>query len=188
MVVGEFQLALTDANKYIEKKPDYSTGYLLKARALMALNRVDHAHQVLQEAIGKDYGYFTQEKHDELVSKFKLRQQEVAEFELEYKIVLPDFYRNWVVANPDEKRTIAYFFESMKAIEQVLKYIANPVIFSLANPAFVTRHLINTLEHNFKIVEITTTPKKDIERAIIKKLMIYTAQGSGEQSTFQKMI
>lgn len=63
----------------------------------------------------------------------------------------------------------------------------------MASPAFTTRHLINTLEHNLKVVEVTTVPEKDITsnasgRTVeIKKLMVYTAQGSGDQTTFEEM-
>jgi hypothetical protein len=40
--------------------------------------------------------------------------------------------------------------------------------------------LINALEHNLKVVEVTTTAKKNINQVMVKKLMIFTAQGSGE--------
>jgi hypothetical protein len=60
-------------------------------------------------------------------------------------------------------------------MKEILKYIANPIIFAMAEPASVTRHLINTLELNLKVVEVTTTPDSDINKVPFKKLMIYTA-------------
>lgn len=89
--------------------------------------------------------------------------------------MLPEFYKRWVVANPESKRTPQYFIESFKAIREILKYICTPEVFLLAEPAFVTRYLINLLEHNLKVVELTMTPEKDIVSTPIKKLMVLAA-------------
>lgn len=63
----------------------------------------------------------------------------------------------------------------MKAVDEILKHICNPIFFALADPAFTSRHLINILEDNLKVAEITTTPEKDIFKATIKKMMVFTA-------------
>ena len=72
-------------------------------------------------------------------NKFEVKKQELDEFEETMNIVLPEFFKKWVIANPDKKRTPEYFFESMKVIKEVLKFMTNPILFQLADPASITR-------------------------------------------------
>lgn len=64
--------------------------------------------------------------------------------------------------------------------------MCNPMLFVMADPAFTSRHLINILEDYLKVAIVTTTPEKDISKVTINKLMVFAAQGSGEQTTFKE--
>ena len=99
----------------------------MKARALIGLNQDDEAYQVLDQAV-ENYDYF-EEDFQELKKKFEVKQQELNEFEQAKEIKLPDFFKRWVIANPNKKRTPEYFFESFKVIKEVLKFMTNPILF-----------------------------------------------------------
>jgi hypothetical protein len=88
---------------------------------------------------------------------------------------MPEVYKNWVLANPDDKRTTAFFFEAAKSVQEILKYVCNPTLFIMADPAFLTRQLIDILEYTLKAAEFTTTPDKDLTIVPIKKFMIFSA-------------
>jgi hypothetical protein len=103
-------------------------------------------------------------------------------------VIVPDVLKLWTLANPDLKRTPACFNHSLKTIEILLKYICNPMVFSLADPAPVTRDMINALEDQLKVVELTIKPEKDLNKVTVKKVMIYTAQGTGDQTTYQEFM
>ena len=106
---------------------DRYEGYEMKARALMGLNQDDEAYQVLDQAV--EIVKFGKGKIQTLKEKLEVKQQELDKFEKSKKIKLPEFFKRWVIANPHKKRTPEYFFESMKVIKEVLKFMTNPILF-----------------------------------------------------------
>jgi hypothetical protein len=83
--------------------------------------------------------------------------------------MLPQVLKNWIMANPEKKRSPAYFNHAIKSYEKILKYLCFPITFTLANPATITREIVNICEDLLKVVETVSKPEKDLSTVIIKK-------------------
>lgn len=98
--LGEYKLAMDDAQAIIDKDDlSKSTGFELKAFAMMGLGDTQDGYKMVQK-----HGYVG------LSSKCYNKFVELQKFEKEHKMDLPETYKRWVMANPEEKRTPAYFF------------------------------------------------------------------------------
>lgn len=79
--MGEYELALDDAEEYIKDEPYKAEGYKLKSRAFMGLNKSDLAHQLLREIIGKEdkdgKAFFTQKNFDYFEKKYRKKRLEL---------------------------------------------------------------------------------------------------------------
>lgn len=79
--VGEYQLALKDAEYVLSSTKDISNGYIFKARALCGQLKIEQALETLQQAVGKP-NFRTQEVYkqpdmDKFVLKLESLQKEI---------------------------------------------------------------------------------------------------------------
>lgn len=86
---------------------------------MMGLNQVSQAYEVLKKAPYKKC-------HGCYLDSFKTKEKEIEKYEKEYETPIPEVLRRWSMANPDIKRTPAYFNGSLKVIENLLKVLSNP--------------------------------------------------------------
>lgn len=77
------------------------------------------------------------------MEKNEIKLQELDDYERENSMLLPELYKNWIMANTDQSidtRPPSYVFDSIKASKELKKIVNSPVAFSLMDPIYVMKH------------------------------------------------